>query len=66
MDTKLLKFFYRWHRFEKQNNVDIIDFDLIQQEQNFPGAFKNRVEVEKELIQLREEYNAVQNKNGAK
>ena len=63
MDTKLLKFFYKWHRFEKQNNIDIIDFDLVQQGKNIPDAFNSRDDVEKELLQLIDEYNAIPNKN---
>lgn len=63
MDKKLLNFFYKWSRFEKQNNVDIIDFDLIQQGENSPGAFNNREEAEKELLRLINDYNTTSNKN---
>jgi hypothetical protein len=63
MDKKLLNFFYKWHRFEKQNKVDIIDFDLIQQGENNPGSFNSRGEAEKDLLNLINDYNAIPNKN---
>lgn len=63
MDKRLLSFFYKWHRYEKQNKVDIIDFDLIQQGENNHGAFNDREEVEKELLSLINEYHAVSDEN---
>jgi len=63
MDKNLLKFFYKWNRFEKQNKVNIIDFDLVQQGPSNPGIFKSRYEVEKELLQIIDEYSSISNKN---
>lgn len=63
MDKKLINYFYKWHRFENQNNVNIIDFDLIQENSSNPGTFNNRDEVKKELLQLINEYGTVSNKN---
>lgn len=63
MGKNLLKFFYKWNRFEKQNKVDIIDFDLVQQGPSNLGIFKSRHEVEKELLQITDEYSTIPNKN---
>jgi len=63
MDSKLLNFFYQWHNFEKQNNINIIDFDLVQQNKNIPIAFNNRNDVEKQLLKLIDEYNIIPDKN---
>jgi len=63
MDKKLINFFYKWHRFEKQNKVDIIDFDLIQENSSNIGTFKSRDEVKNELLRLIEEYETVSDKN---
>src|SRR5260370_4898000 len=63
MDERLLEFFYKWHRFEKANNVDIIDFDLIQQGNCYPGAFVSRKQVEEELQGIINDYNTLPQKN---
>lgn len=63
IDQKLLNFFYRWNRFEKQNNIDIIDFDLIRQADEYPGTFKDRSEVKRELGDLINEYKSSSDKD---
>lgn len=63
MDKLLLSFFYKWHRFEKQNHIDIIDFDLIQEGNKYLGQFKDRKEVLGELETLIKKYSVLPHKN---
>lgn len=56
MEDEILDFFYKWHRLEKRNGTDIIDFDLIRQGNNFPGKFKDREEAKERLTQLLQNY----------
>lgn len=42
IDDELVEFYYQWNRFEKTNDVEIIDFDLLQRSADFPGAFNTR------------------------
>lgn len=42
--SNILDFYYRWHRFEQHNNISIIDFDLLQRGEEFPGTFTSREE----------------------
>ncbi len=52
MDSDVIRFLYKWHRLEKINRIDIIDFDLIQLGSKFPGRFTNRQEALEELRKL--------------
>lgn len=63
MEQKILEFFYKWDRFEKQNGVDIIDFNLLQQQDQYAGEFTSREEVKKILDSLIHEYNQLPDKN---
>lgn len=63
MDEQLLDFFYRWNRFEKCNDVDIIDFDLLQLSKNFSGTFSCREEVTRELESIIRAYQILPDKN---
>lgn len=66
MDDKIIEFFYKWHRFEKQNNVAIIDFDLLQKGNLYiANTFSNHEEVEKQLKKLIIDYNDFPQKNMA-
>jgi len=62
MDEQLIGFFYKWNRFEKSNDVDIIDFDLLQQSKNFSGTFSCREEVACELERIIRTYEALPEK----
>lgn len=63
VDDKIVGFYYQWDRFEEKNGIDIIDFNLIQQQDKYPGEFKSREEVKESLITLIQEYDSTQNKN---
>jgi hypothetical protein len=39
IDDELVEFYYQWNRFEKTNDVEIIDCDLVQRSADFPGTF---------------------------
>ena len=62
MDKQLVDFFYKWHKFEKLNNINIIDFDLIQNNQTSSG-FESRQEILNELVYLLAKYKKLPNKN---
>lgn len=63
MQQKLLEFYYKWNKFEKKNNIDIIDFDLLQQGDQYSEEFCNREEVLETLLKLIEEYKKLKDKN---
>ena len=63
VDEKIIDFYYKWDRFEKKNVVDIIDFNLIQEQDNFPGIFSSREEIKEKLLSLIDEYSKMSDKN---
>ncbi|MBI3486029.1 hypothetical protein HY025_03740 [Candidatus Daviesbacteria bacterium] len=64
MDEEIIDFIYKWHRFEKENDLTIIDFDLILEEKNYPGKFKDRKEAKKVLHDLYQKYRTQPKKDG--
>ncbi len=63
MEDKIIEFYYKWDRLEKPNGVDIVDFNLLQKQDNFPGEFHSRQEVKEALLQLIDQYKAFPQKN---
>jgi hypothetical protein len=59
IDDELVEFYYQWDRFEKANDVEIIDYDLVQRSADFPGTFGAREDVAVRLGQLIGRYNDV-------
>jgi hypothetical protein len=59
IDDELVEFYYQWDRFEKVNDVEIIDFDLVQRSADFPGTFSTREDVAARLEELIRRYRNV-------
>ncbi len=59
INDELVEFDYLWDRFEKANDVEIIDFDLLQRSADFPGTFGTRDDVMARLQQLIHRYQIV-------
>ena len=59
IDDELVEFYYQWDRFEKANDIEIIDYDLVQRSADFPGTFGAREDVAVRLGQLIGRYNEV-------
>ncbi len=59
IDDALVEFYYQWDRFEKANDVEIIDFDLVQRSADFPGTFSTREDVAARLEELVRRYKNV-------
>ena len=52
IDDELVEFYYQWNRFEKTNDVEIIDCDLVQRSADFPGTFDTREDAAARLDEL--------------
>ena len=52
IDDELVEFYYQWNRFEKTNDVEIIDCDLVQRSADFPGTFNTREDAAARLEEL--------------
>jgi hypothetical protein len=59
INDELVEFYYQWDRFEKANDVEIIDCDLVQRSADFPGAFGAREDVKARLQELVHRYKIV-------
>ena len=59
IDDDLVQFYYQWDRFEQANDVEIIDFDLVQRSADFPGTFRTREDVAARLEELIRRYRSV-------